>query len=143
VAADGQTQQRRGRAAAAATANGSADKTGTDYVVLQRIDLSGEAALSAVPPGLHTTGDGVLSLWLPLRNEKSEHGPDGEVRIVTTARGDEHAIKLATKLDDSEENGGEAQRPGTFKAVPLRSWKGSITFKNRVVTQSEAIVSDD
>lgn len=126
------------------TSADTAKATGTDYIVLQRIDLKvGADALPEGLNGLHPDAPGVVYLWRPLRNEKAEHGPDGELRVVTSARGDEHAIKLATKLDSDAPTDAEAQRPGTFRAIPLRNWKGTVSYENEVVTRSKATTSDD
>jgi hypothetical protein len=121
----------------------------TEYVVLEAVRVRHDALAKALgalpekdgpsenevlPPGLHTDADGYITLWLPLRNEKAQHGPDGGVRVVR-ANAPANAVKQATKV------GGEdgVQRQGSFKSVPLRSWKGGRTYKNKskVVTDAE------
>ena len=84
--------------------------------------------------GLHTDDQGFITLWLPLRNEKAQQGPDGEVRIVK-ANAPANAVKQATKVDGQD----GVQRAGTFKSVPLRSWKGGRTYRNKqkLVTDAE------
>lgn len=108
----------------------------TKYVILEAIKLPGTTPglKDLLPGGMHQDKDGQVTLWLPLRNEKTEHGKDGEVRIVESASGKETAIKAATKLDEED-----AQRPGSYKGVPLQSWRGGKRYKNRetVVTDSE------
>ena len=112
----------------------------TEYVILQAVrvrhnklnEALGEDA-GLLPGGSHSGEDGFITLWLPLRNEKAEHGQDGEVRIVRS-NAPANAIKLATKMEDSD-----AQREGSYKSVPLRSWKGGKVYRNKqkVVTDAE------
>jgi hypothetical protein len=103
-------------------------------------DLAAEAKL---PPGLHEDQDGFITLWLPVRNLKVEHGPDGKVRVVN-ANSPRQAEKLAARDDDTSERGGrEVQRGGTFKAIPLRSWRGLSRFKSRTMPVTDVEVVED
>lgn len=84
----------------------------TEYVVLIQRDPTKDIGV----PG--------AVLWEPVRNQKAEHGKDGEVRVFKAA-GRDAAIK-AYRYDVPK---GEPPHFGTFRAVSVTAWKGSSTFK--------------
>lgn len=73
------------------------------------------------------TDAGGFTGWAPILNATAEQGPDGEVRLFA-ARNDLQAIRLHT-------GDGADTIPGTWKAVPWRSWKGGETTTTKVVAE--------
>lgn len=106
------------------TEDGSGERKVREYVVLRRFDmtkLATETKLAeAVPEDESLTG-GTLELWEPLRSETAASAAD--------------AIKQAAKaLNASESHGhdGLGLAEGDYKAVPMRSWRGTLRVKNEV-----------
>lgn len=69
-----------------------------------------------------------IQTYVPIMNERAEHGPDGAVRRFT-ATGDEDAI--------TQYVGEPVEKPGTYKAISWRAWSGAITKKPVVQTSTE------
>jgi hypothetical protein len=104
----------------------------TDYVVLQAVYVDSEGlVVSEDASRLPVDDSGRIMLWAPLLNETPAQGSDGKARIVA-ARSDKEACRIATRMSDDE----DLQRPGAYKAIPWRSWKGGVVYHNdqRLVT---------
>lgn len=105
----------------------------TQYVILQRLRID----RAAIHEESATSDGPTVDAWTLLYEDQPPDEGERKPLIIETAGGDRRAIKLATKLDD------EAQRPGTFKAVPLRNWTGTLTFRNATKTVTETEESED
>lgn len=82
----------------------------TERVVLKRIEI---ADLPDGGPAVESPGG--VEAWLPILNEKAEHGPDGEMRIFKGSK--------SQCIEAYAGKNGE-KHPGDYRAPALRSWKG-------------------
>lgn len=93
----------------------------TEYIVLERVGT-----------GISTPEQPHPYAWQPVLNQTAEQGPDGEPRVFK-ASGKAAAIRMHT-------GDGADVIEGTWKAVPVSSWKGGET--TRRVTASERLPLD-
>jgi hypothetical protein len=87
-------------------------KVTTAYVVLEQVMLGTSAHDRA---------------WAPVLNQTAEQGLDGQARVFT-ASGKMAAIRQHT-------GAGEDVKPGTWKAIPVSSWKGGETTRTKVTAE--------
>lgn len=110
----------------------------TEYVVLEAIDfrplIDEQDALTNAVTNLGLAANRAdFTAWLPVLNQTAEQGPDGEVRVFA-APGKSAAIRQHT-------GDGADVIEGTWKAVPVSSWKGGEV--TRRVTATERLPLED
>ena len=104
-----------------------AQQAPTQYVVLQRIDVKADDYEKVdLPP----SSPPEFAAWVPFLSVSGSP-------MIYEARSNREACRAATRLPDDENR----YRPGSYKAVPLRSWKGGITFRDesRTVTVTDEL----
>jgi hypothetical protein len=88
----------------------------TAYVVLEAVTI----AESTEHPGAEV-------VWAPVRNQTAEQGPDGQPRVFE-AHNKTAAIRQHTGT-------GEDVKPGSWKAIPVSSWKGGETTRTKITAE--------
>jgi hypothetical protein len=82
----------------------------TAYVVLELVEIAGETPV-----------------WAPVLNQTAEQGPDLQPRVF------EASNKLAAIRQHT--GAGEDVKAGTWKAIPVSSWKGGETTRTKVTAE--------
>lgn len=112
------------------------DRKNTKRLVLRKLVLPATVASELGLPTGTAGPNGEVVAWVPVLNENSRHGPDGEVRVF---RGGKRAVihEYAGSADDPE------ARPGTYRAPPVRSWRGGVEIVLPELPKPEASLFDD
>lgn len=90
---------------------------GTSYIVLRREQV--------------TVDKQKLEAWVPVLNQTAQQGPDLQPRVF---RAPSKAVAVRQHTGD-----GANVKEGTFRAIPLSSWKGGVTTKRVYATERMAI----
>lgn len=94
-----------------------AEQAPTDYILL-RLQTFDDQTVDRPNP---------VEAWVPVMNQTTAEGVDGQPRIFS-ARGKQAAIRQHT-------GDGPDVVEGTWRAIPVSSWKGGLTTKRVVAAE--------